>query len=232
MSNALAHREAPEDESFALPPPPSCPPVFLAGIDEFRMLWLPWATHRKVWHKMEVWTATRAGWPSKRPFCAILFYASPRATKACETRLFHQGKKDHLPPPRTTPNRPVSVSSMITAIIELAGRIDLSHNCARDPEKNRANASVGQKIWARTSNLQSFCIEKQEMASLWTSFFRLQLRWPSHFSAEDCQYVWAVVDIDFFLRFVSRAEIVAFFFCRRRIPNSSTVCSDTFIIRH
>ena len=56
-------------------------------IDEFRMLWLPWATHRKVWHKMEVWTATRAGWPSKRPFCAILFYASPRATKACETRL-------------------------------------------------------------------------------------------------------------------------------------------------
>ena len=25
--------------------------------------------------------------------------------------------------------------------------IDLSHNCARDPEKNRANASVGQKIW-------------------------------------------------------------------------------------
>ena len=24
---------------------------------------------------------------------------------------------------------------------------DLSHNCARDPEKNRANASVGQKIW-------------------------------------------------------------------------------------
>ena len=58
------------------------------SIDEFRMLWLPWATHRKVWHKMEVWTATRAGWPSKRPFCAILFYASPRATKACETRLF------------------------------------------------------------------------------------------------------------------------------------------------
>ena len=57
-------------------------------IDEFRMLWLPWATHRKVWHKMEVWTATLAGWPSKRPFCAILFYASPRATKACETRLY------------------------------------------------------------------------------------------------------------------------------------------------
>ena len=25
--------------------------------------------------------------------------------------------------------------------------IDLSHNCARDPEKNRANANVGQKIW-------------------------------------------------------------------------------------
>ena len=24
---------------------------------------------------------------------------------------------------------------------------DLSHNCARDPEKNRANASVGRKIW-------------------------------------------------------------------------------------
>ena len=66
-------------------------------IDEFRMLWLPWATHRKVWHKMEVWTATRAGWPSKRPFCAILFYASPRATKACETRLY--GRND-APGPR------------------------------------------------------------------------------------------------------------------------------------
>ena len=25
---------------------------------EFGMLWLPWATHRKVWHKMAVWTAT------------------------------------------------------------------------------------------------------------------------------------------------------------------------------
>ena len=57
-------------------------------IDEFRMLWLPWATHRKVWHKMAVWTATQRGWPSKLPFCAILFYASPRATKACETRLY------------------------------------------------------------------------------------------------------------------------------------------------
>ena len=57
------------------------------AIDEFRMLWLPWATHRKVWHKMAVWTATQRGWPSKLPFCAILFYASPRATKACETRL-------------------------------------------------------------------------------------------------------------------------------------------------
>ena len=41
-------------------------------IDEFRMLWLPWATHRKVWHKMEVWTATRA--PNKlnlNPFYPI-----------------------------------------------------------------------------------------------------------------------------------------------------------------
>ena len=72
----------------------TCPGLHVWGvlvpirIDEFRMLWLPWATHRKVWHKMEVWTATRAGWPSKRPFCAILFYVSPRATKACESRLY------------------------------------------------------------------------------------------------------------------------------------------------
>ena len=57
------------------------------NIDEFRMPWLPWVTHRKVWYKMAVWTATRAGWPSKRPFCTILLYASPRVTKACETRL-------------------------------------------------------------------------------------------------------------------------------------------------
>ena len=44
------------------------------------------------------------------------------------------------------------------------------------------------------------------------------MRWPSHIShrAENCQYVWVVVDIDFCVQFVSRAEIVAFF-CRRRI---------------
>ena len=56
-------------------------------IDEFCMFWLPRATHRKVRHKMVVWTATRAGWPSKQPLCAILFYALPRVTKECETRL-------------------------------------------------------------------------------------------------------------------------------------------------
>ena len=26
-------------------------------MDEFRMLWIPWVTHRKVWHKMAVQTA-------------------------------------------------------------------------------------------------------------------------------------------------------------------------------
>ena len=31
----------------------------MVGIDEFCMLWLPWATHRKVCHKMAVWTTTR-----------------------------------------------------------------------------------------------------------------------------------------------------------------------------
>ena len=41
------------------------------GIDKLHMLWLPWATRTKVWHKMAVWTATRAGWSSKRPFCRI-----------------------------------------------------------------------------------------------------------------------------------------------------------------
>ena len=55
-------------------------------IDEFRILWLPWATHRKVSHKMAVWMATQRGWPSERPFWAIVFYASPRVTKECETR--------------------------------------------------------------------------------------------------------------------------------------------------
>ena len=60
------------------------------------MLWLPWATHRKVWHKMAVWTATQRGWPSKLPFCAILFYASPRATKACKTRLWIVRFFDHF----------------------------------------------------------------------------------------------------------------------------------------
>ena len=56
-------------------------------IDEVRMPWLPGAMHWKVWHKMGVWTTTRAGRPSKRSFCAILFYALPRETKACEPRL-------------------------------------------------------------------------------------------------------------------------------------------------
>ena len=55
------------------------------SIDEFRMLWLHWATDRKVWYKMAV---TCAGWPSKRPFWDVIpFYASSRVTKACETRL-------------------------------------------------------------------------------------------------------------------------------------------------
>ena len=68
---ALQWRSAPGDKIFPL----------RIAIDEFLMLWLPWATHRKLWHKMAVWTATRTGWPSKRPFCAIIFYASPRVTK-------------------------------------------------------------------------------------------------------------------------------------------------------
>ena len=46
----------------------------IAPIDEFCMHWLPWATHRKVWDKMAVWTATHR-WvaASKRPFCAYTF---------------------------------------------------------------------------------------------------------------------------------------------------------------
>ena len=59
----------------------------LSPIDEFCMLWSPWVTHRKVWHKKAVWTTTRAGWPSKRSFWAIFFCASPRVTKACKTCL-------------------------------------------------------------------------------------------------------------------------------------------------
>ena len=58
------------------------------AIDEFLMLWLPWATRRKEWLKMAIWTATQHGWSSKHPLCAILFYASPRVTKACETCLY------------------------------------------------------------------------------------------------------------------------------------------------
>ena len=36
---------------------------------------------------VNAWSNRHAGWQPKRPFCAILFYASPRVTKACETRL-------------------------------------------------------------------------------------------------------------------------------------------------
>ena len=42
-------------------------------------------------------------------------------------------------------DRPVAF--MYSAVQTPSASIDLSHNCARDPEKNRANASVGQKIW-------------------------------------------------------------------------------------
>ena len=41
------------------------------------------------------------------------------------------------------------------------------------------------------------------------------MRWPSHISAEDCQYVLAFVDIDFFVHFVSWAEIVASFLSKK-----------------
>ena len=79
-------------------------------------------------------------------------------------------------------------------------------------KKNRANASVGQKIWREPRISSLFVWRNKRWRSCRLHFFRLKLRWPSHISAEDCQYVWAVVDIDFFVRFVSRAEIVAFFF--------------------
>ena len=94
------------------------------------MLWLPWATHRKVWHKMEVWTATRAGWPSKLPFCAILFYASPRATKACETRLLHhddesqeRGKGRTTPLPRPWCNQQAFFACATFTLITAAAKI-------------------------------------------------------------------------------------------------------------
>ena len=51
--------------------------------------------------------------------------------------------------------------------------IDLSHNCARDPKKKPRERQCRAKDLARTANLQSFRTEKQEMASLSTSFFRL-----------------------------------------------------------
>ena len=41
---------------------------------------------------------------------------------------------------------------------------------------------VGLKIW-REPRFSG----KQELVSLWRLYFRLKLRWPSHFSAEDCQ---------------------------------------------
>ena len=50
------------------------------------MRWLPLAKRRKEWLKINGrWMAIQRGWPSKRPFCAILFYASPRVSKAFET---------------------------------------------------------------------------------------------------------------------------------------------------
>ena len=59
------------------------------SLDEFRVLWSTSTTHGKVWHKMAAWMATRAGWPSKRRFWTILFYASPGVTKAHEIKLIY-----------------------------------------------------------------------------------------------------------------------------------------------
>ena len=37
------------------------------GQDQFHMLWLPWATHRRVWLKTAVWAATQRRWPVALP---------------------------------------------------------------------------------------------------------------------------------------------------------------------
>ena len=89
--------------------------------------------------------------------------------------------------------------------------IDLSHNCARDPEKNRANASVGQKIWRapRISSLFEWRNKRWRPCRLRFSgcscaglpIFQLRI---ASMSGQSYTSI-------FFVRFVSRAEIVAFF---------------------
>ena len=74
----------------------SCSTCKCILIDKFRILWLPWATHRKVSYKMAVWTATLAEWPSKRPFCTMIFYASPRITKTYETYYRKRGSASYI----------------------------------------------------------------------------------------------------------------------------------------
>ena len=110
--------------------------------------------------------------------------------------------------------------------------IDLSHNCARDPKKNRANASVGQKVWRepRISSLFVWRNRRWRPCRLRFSgcscaglpIFQLRM---ANMSGQS----WTSI---FFVRFVSRAEIFAFFVGKAWIPNSSPVRSGTFILRH
>ena len=98
---------------------------------------IPWATQRKVWHQMAVWTATQRWWLSKRPFCAILFFASPRVTKASETRQL----------PTTTWNRSITTGGCVLEFMLSNG------SYIQNNPRAIATVAVGDLpdfVWSRT----------------------------------------------------------------------------------
>ena len=83
---------------------------------------------------------------------------------------------------------------------------------SRDEKIPPKRAVQGKRFGA---NFESplFLMEKQELASLWRLYCRLFLRWPSKFSAEDCQNPRLTLEsfrhcslFSFFLNFFSRPE--------------------------
>ena len=159
--------------------------------------------------------------------------------------LWHRAEPLPGTPPNLSPHSyqtPCSVRSTlsrfsacsVSGLAGLPGRVKAStfltttHVTLEKPCERQYRA----KDLVRTEDLPSFGMEKQDSERP----FGLCVSGCScaalpNFSYDHCQYVWVVVDTDFSFDFVSREESVAFFWCRRRIPNSSPVCSGAFIIK-
>ena len=129
---------------------------------------------------------------SPRAVCARFSLSSHLANPKCVCGSLKTSWKAPSAKPFTWPRaRAVSVAQTgmenVWRCVWYAQRYRPCSQLTHVTKKFRANGLCRAKDLARTSILWSFRIEKQELASLWRLSFRLQLRWPSHFSAEDYQ---------------------------------------------